>query len=70
MSADELETFGVHVKAETGKALLVTLVGPRKDQTVWIPKSVIDFYESEVEKRGDIGTLAVQRWWVEKEGIG
>jgi hypothetical protein len=33
---------------------------------VWIPKSVIDD-ESEVQVKGDAGTLLVARWFAEQE---
>lgn len=35
---------------------------------VWVPKSVID-EDSEVSAMGDKGTLAVARWFAEREGL-
>ena len=42
---------------ETSLAVLYTIGG----EQVWIPKSVHDDF--------DDGSLAVQKWWAEKEGI-
>ena len=55
----------VKVLQETDKALLIDLEG----EPVWVPKSCIDFEESDVERVGDEGILMVQEWWAEKEGL-
>jgi hypothetical protein len=59
------ERAGCRVIRETAKALLVCLDDGRE---VWIPKSQIHD-DSEIWKPGDAGTLVVNGWWAEKEGI-
>lgn len=57
---------------ETAKAILCEVDGPDLDTVqVWVPKSVIDD-NSEVYslKSGqEPGTLVVQTWFAEKEGL-
>lgn len=65
MSRETHESHGVTVKLETDKAILAVF----DDGTeTWIPKSVID-EDSEVYKMGTDGTLIVQLWFAEKEGL-
>jgi hypothetical protein len=49
---------------ESGKAILVT----RGRREMWVPKSVIHD-DSEVYEDGHHGTLVLQTWWAEKEGL-
>ena len=65
--SDDIETIeGVTATYETPKALRVRLSGGAE---IWAPKSVIHD-DSEVYKMGTDGTLVVQRWFAEKEGLG
>lgn len=62
----ETESFAdVKCIKETARAVLVVFPDNRN---AWIPKSVIDD-DSEVYKDGTDGTLIVQRWFAEKEGL-
>jgi hypothetical protein len=38
------------------------------DKKHWIPKSVVH-EDSEVSSEGDTGTIVLQRWFAEKEGL-
>lgn len=60
-------TFSVGAKCvrETEKALLVEL---ETGEERWVPKSVVHD-DSEVYEEGGEGTLVVQEWWAEKEGL-
>lgn len=49
---------------ETEKAILVNIDGEEK----WIPKSQV-VEQSDVQGEGDSGTLAITRWFAEKEGL-
>jgi len=50
---------------ETGAAIRVVL---ETGEAWWFPRSVV-CDESEVKDLGDEGTLVVQRWFAEKEGL-
>jgi hypothetical protein len=54
----------VSVEAETDLALLCNI----DDKKHWIPKSVVH-EDSEVSSEGDTGTIVLQRWFAEKEGL-
>lgn len=54
----------VVVITETAKAILVNV----DEKEIWCPKSAIHD-DSEVYKMGTSGTLIVQQWWAEKEGL-
>ena len=60
-----------HAEAESDNALLVHIPDV-SDDAVWIPKSkkVLDREESEVQNKGDEGTLVIAEWFaIEKEWI-
>lgn len=62
--SDSIEMFAI-CDHETDKALLVILSDQKK---IWVPKSVVHI-DSEVQAKGDEGTLTVQKWFAEKEGF-
>ena len=64
MSEEPVEIDDVTVEAETDLALLCSV----EDKKVWIPKSVVH-EDSEVQSEGDIGTIAIMRWFAEKQGL-
>lgn len=51
---------------ETAKAILVRIEAGKE---YWVPKSVVSEEDSEVNAPGDVGTLVVQKWFAEKEGL-
>jgi hypothetical protein len=64
MSEGTVELEDVSVEAETDLALLCNI----DDKKHWIPKSVVH-EDSEVSSEGDTGTIVLQRWFAEKEGL-
>ena len=64
MSEETVELEDVSVEAETDLALLCNI----DDKKHWIPKSVVH-EDSEVSSEGDTGTIVLQRWFAEKEGL-
>lgn len=64
MDAESIEIDDVTVEAETDLALLCII----DDKQRWIPKSVVH-EDSEVQSEGDTGTMAIMRWFAEKEGL-
>lgn len=64
-SDDSFEIADAMVKAETEKAILVT--APFLDEETWVPQSQVAD-ESEVWKRGDMGTLVVTAWFARQRG--
>ena len=64
MSEESIELEDVTVEVETDLALLCNI----DDKKHWIPKSVVH-EDSEVSSEGDTGTIALQRWFAEKEGL-
>lgn len=65
-SRDDSVSFkNVRCTRESAKAILC--VGPTGKER-WIPSSVVHD-DSEVYRLNDFGTLVVQRWWAEKEGL-
>ncbi len=63
---DDLVLDNTVVVKETVLAILVRIPDVEGDE--WIPKSVIHD-DSEVWKAGDEGTLIVQGWWAEQNGL-
>ena len=61
---DTVSFEDVKAKAETDKAILCRINGEKH----WIPKSQIDD-DSEVWRKGDVGTLIVSEWFAEQRGI-
>ena len=61
---EPVEFEDVKAEAETEKAILVEIEGDK----YWVPKSQLD-KNSEVNEKGDEGTLITTRWWAEKEGL-
>lgn len=62
---DEFEIDGVECIAETAKAILCVL----DDGTeMWVPKSQLEFI-SQVQERGDSGTLVISAWLARQEGL-
>ena len=59
------ETSDVVAVAETELALLCFF---REGEEIWIPKSQL-LPESEVQTRGDVGTLVITRWIAMKNGL-
>ena len=63
-----MSTVSIQVElctVETERAILCL----REDhEELWVPKSVID-EDSDVQGKGDSGTLVLAEWWAEKEGI-
>lgn len=55
---------GVECDRETEKAIRVQISG----DDYWVPKSCVT-EDSEVTKKGDDGTLAIKRWFAEKESL-
>ena len=53
----------MNVEAETDLALLCNI----DDKKHWIPSVVHE--DSEVSSEGDTGTIVLQRWFAEKEGL-
>lgn len=51
----------------TAKALLVQIAD--EDEPRWIPKSVIHEDSEVYRSDSEPGTLVVERWWAEKEGL-
>ena len=64
MSEETVELEDVSVEAETDLALLCNI----DEKKHWIPKSVVN-EDSEVSSEGDTGTIVLQRWFAEKEGL-
>lgn len=63
----EIENAEVLRESQSGKALLIG--APDFDKPRWIPKSVIG-EDSELWKTGqEPGTLTVEQWFAEKEGL-
>lgn len=63
--SEGFEVPGCLVEHETDKAILVRIPGDGKK---WIPKSVLH-EDNELEVAGDEGTLVIQEWFAEKEGL-
>lgn len=63
--SDTIQIQDVEPVRETDKALLVEVDGEQK----WCPKSVIDDDSEVYSMKSGGGTLVVQRWWAEKEGL-
>jgi hypothetical protein len=61
---EPVEFEDVVVEAETEKALLVEIEGDK----YWLPKSQIH-EDSEIQEKGDTGTLKTTKWWAEKESL-
>lgn len=62
---DETESFdNVEAKHETELALLCLIGGDPH----WVPKSQIH-EDSDVNEKGDEGTLVVKAWWAKKAGL-
>lgn len=55
------------VRRETDKAILVYLEDEGEER--WIPKSVIHDNSEVYSLATSEGTLVVQTWWAEKEGL-
>jgi len=68
MADRELEyvDFDAECVAETGKAIGVYIDGA--GELVWIPKSLVSA-TSEVQKKGDVGTLGIPQWLAEQKGL-
>ncbi len=65
---EESVTFeDAKVIAETAMALKIECE-ELNSQPVWIPRSVIHD-DSEISEKDDEGTLALKRWFAEKEGF-
>ena len=64
MSEQTVEFENVAIETETDLALLCNI----DDIKHWIPKSVVH-EDSEVSSEGDTGTIVLQRWFAEKEGL-
>jgi len=64
MNEQTVEFENVAIETETDLALLCNI----DDKKHWIPKSVVD-EDSEVSSEGDTGTIVLQRWFAEKEGL-
>ena len=64
MTEQIVELEDVAVETETDLALLCII----DDKQRWIPKRVVH-QDSEVQSEGDIGTLAIMRWFAEKQGL-
>ena len=64
---DEIVYLEVRVKASTPRALLVVV---EEDESLeeWIPRSQIHD-DSDVEDKGDEGTLAIPRWLAEERDL-
>lgn len=62
---DEVRLDDVTCDGETDRALRVIIEG----DTHWVPKSQVSD-NSEVYKEGDEGTLVLNPWFAEKEGLG
>lgn len=58
----DLEVLLVDVR---GKAFLVEHEGAR----MWVPRSVCNEELSDVEGKGDEGTLVVEEWWAQARGL-
>jgi hypothetical protein len=54
----------VIIEQETAKALLLTINGTKR----WVPKSQIGKH-TEISVQGEIGTVYIQPWFAEKEGL-
>jgi hypothetical protein len=63
---ESYEDVQVEIVQESERAVAVKLDGNRK---VWIPKSVLVLAACTVFKVGEIGTIAVESWFVEKEEL-
>ena len=63
-SRTEYETFDAECIAETAAAILVKI----EEEQHWVPKSLLHPEDNEVAAKGDVGTLVVPLWFVEKEG--
>jgi hypothetical protein len=61
---DWAEIDDVTCKVETEKALLCVI----DKEELWIPKSVMS-EDSEVQGKGDSGTLVVKEWYALKEHL-
>lgn len=59
-----VELDDVTCKAETDKALLCDIDG----EEIWIPLSQVDD-SSEVQSKGDEGTLIITKWCAEQKGL-
>ena len=65
MSEETVELEDMSVEAETDLALPCNIIDDKKH---WIPRSVVH-EDSEVSSEGDTGTIVLQRWFAEKEGL-
>ena len=54
--------------AETRNGLSLLMECSDFDEPKWVPKKCIHD-NSEVYRKGDSGTLILQRWWAEKEKL-
>ena len=66
---DRFEPVEVEVEkviAETDKA--IGIIVDEDDEPTWIPKSQIAD-ESEVQAKGDHGTMIIPRWLAEEKGL-
>ena len=60
---DNVSASDVRCKAETDKAILCVHAG----ESYWIPKSQVAD-DSEVQQKGDEGTLVITKWLAKEEG--
>jgi hypothetical protein len=65
VASDPVHLDDVEAKVETYKALLCAIEGEER----WVPKSVIHDDSEVYSMKNNTGTLVVERWWAEKEGL-
>lgn len=55
---------------ESAAALLIRVPAASGDKIeIWIPKSQIDYDESEVLAQGDVGSLVIPKWLADEKGL-
>jgi hypothetical protein len=65
MASDPVHLDDVEAKVETDLALLCEIDGEEK----WVPKKAIHDDSEVYSMKNSTGTLVVERWWAEKEGL-
>lgn len=64
MPRETVEFEDVECLVDSGEAILVLIDGEKH----WIPQSQVD-EDSEVWRKGDVGSLIITEWIAEKKGL-
>jgi hypothetical protein len=60
-----IQYHDAEVLKETEKALLVDIY----DNEVWVPKSEVNWEETDVKVEGDKGTITISEWIATQKGL-